>query len=252
VWAYRELLFYLTWRDTKVRYKQTMLGVTWVLLQPLMMTIVFTLVLGRLARVDSGGIPYPLFVYAALLPWNFFSSAVSSGGGSLIANQHLITKVFFPRLIVPGSAVAARLFDFAVAFLLLLGMMVFYRVAPTWNILMVPVLVALLTLLALGCSLWFAALNVRFRDVAVAVPVLLQVWMFVSPIVYSARLVPAEWRALYALNPLVGIVENFRAAIYGGPFDWPSLAISGAVTLVVLPLAARTFRRLERSFADFI
>ncbi len=252
LWTYRELLFFLIWRDVKVRYKQTALGVVWVLAQPLLTTLIFTVFLGVLARVPSDGAPYPLFVFAGLLPWTFFSGAVTTSGNSLVGNAHLITKVYFPRMIIPIAAVGARLVDFAVAFLVLAGMMVYYRAPLTLNLAALPLLVVLLVALALGVGMWASAMNVRYRDVGVAVPVLIQLWMFASPVVYPLSLVPESWRTLYALNPVVGIVSGFRAALIGGEFDWAALAISSAVTLAVLVYSAYAFRRMEKFFADLV
>lgn len=252
LWKYRELLYFLTLRDIKVRYKQTALGVIWIVMQPLLLTLVFTIFLGRVARVDSGPIPYPLFTYAALLPWTFFSSAVGNGAGSLVGSAQLITKVYFPRLVVPTAAVSARLVDVAISLVLLGVMMLLYRVPPTWNVVMVPVLLAVTAVLSLALGTWLSAVNVRYRDVGVMVPVLLQLWMFVSPVIYSSKSVPARWHWLYIMNPLAGVVENFRTAVFGGAFDWPALGVSAAFALVFLVEAARMFRYMERSFADVI
>jgi lipopolysaccharide transport system permease protein len=255
LWAYRELLYFLIWRDLKVRYKQAALGVAWVLLQPLLMTLVFTVFLGMLVRVPSEGVPYTLFVYAGLLLWTFFSGAVTGGGNSLVVNAHLITKVYFPRVMIPTAAVAARLVDFAVSFLIVAGMLVYYRVPPTWNALMLLPLVALAALLALGCATLLSALNVKYRDVGIVLPVLIQLWMYVSPVLYPPRLVTdalGSWGWVYALNPLVGVVDGFRAALFGGPFDLFALGVSAAFTLALLAYAAYTFRRVERSVADVI
>jgi lipopolysaccharide transport system permease protein len=255
LWAYRELLYFLTWRDLKVRYKQTVLGVAWVVLQPLMMTVVFTVFLSVLVRTPSDGAPYPLFVYAGLLPWTFFSSAVTSSGGSLVGNAHLVTKVYFPRLIVPVASVAARLVDFAVAFVILVGMLAFYRVTPTWSLLLLPPLVLLATLLALGCGLLLSALNVKYRDIGIVLPIVIQLWMFVSPVVYPSRLVYerlGRWGWVYSLNPLVGILDGFRAALFGGTPDRFALGVSVIFAVALLLYSAFAFRRVERTFADLI
>jgi len=252
VWRYRELLYFLTLRDIQVRYKQTLLGVSWVLLQPLLTTFVFTIFLGVLIRVPSEGTPYVLFVYVGLLPWTFFSAAILSGSNSLVSNAQLINKVYFPRLLIPVSAVAARLFDFAVAFSVLIFLMVYYRVALTWPILLLPVLVALMTLLALGVSMVTSALNVKYRDVGVLIPVLLQLWMYASPVVYPTSLVPARWQSIYRLNPLVGLIGSFRAVVLGAPIDWSALAWSVGVIAVLLVYAAFVFRRMEARFADVV
>jgi len=252
VWRYRELLYFLTLRDIQVRYKQTLLGVSWVLLQPLLTTFVFTIFLGVLIRVPSEGTPYVLFVYVGLLPWTFFSAAILSGSNSLVSNAQLINKVYFPRLLIPVSAVAARLFDFAVAFTVLIFLMVYYRVALTWPILLLPVLVALLTLLALGVSLVTSALNVKYRDVGVLIPVLLQLWMYASPVVYPTSLVPARWLFIYRLNPLVGLIGSFRAVVLGTAIDWSALAWSVGLIAALLVYAAFVFRRMEVRFADVV
>jgi lipopolysaccharide transport system permease protein len=252
LWSHRELLYFLTWRDLKVRYKQTLLGVAWVVMQPLLMTVVFTVFLGMLARVPTERVPYPLFVYAGLLPWTFFSGAVVGSGTSLVSNSHLITKVYFPRLIVPAAAVGARLIDFCVAFTIIVAMMIFYRVPLTANLLLLPPLLLLATALALGCGLLLSAVNVRYRDIGVALPVFIQLWMFVSPVLYPTSLVPESWRGIYALNPLVGIIDNFRAALFGGGFNWTALAISAAFALVLLVFSAFEFKRVEKSIADVI
>jgi lipopolysaccharide transport system permease protein len=252
LWAHRELLYFLAWRDLKVRYKQAVLGIAWVLIQPLMLTLIFTVFLGMLARVPSDGVPYPLLIYVGLLPWTFFSSSVNTSGNSLVANSNLITKVYFPRLIVPSASVLARLVDFGIAFLILAGMMIFYRVPLNVKLLALPALVTLTTLLALGFGMLISALNVKYRDVGIMLPVLLQLWMYVSPVLYSTSLVPGNWRWLYSLNPLVGIIDGFRSAVLGRPFDLPSLAVSAVFTTALLLFALYFFRRVERSFADVI
>ncbi len=252
VWHFRELLYFLTLRDIQVRYKQTLLGVSWVLLQPLLTTTVFTIFLGILIRVPSEGTPYVLFVYLGLLPWTFFSAAILSGSNSVVSNAQLINKVYFPRLLIPVSAVAARLFDFAIAFIVLIVLMAYYRVALTWAILLLPVLVALMTLLALGVSMVTSALNVKYRDVGVLIPVLLQLWMYASPVVYPTSLIPAHWQYIYQLNPLVGLIGSFRAAALGTQIEWFALAWSVGMIAVLLVYAAFLFRRMEARFADVI
>ncbi len=209
VWIYRELLYFLIWRDLKVRYKQTALGVAWVIFQPLFMTITFTVFLGMLIRVPSDNVPYPLFAYAGLLLWIFFSGAVSVTGNCLVGNAHLITKVFFPRIIIPIASIAARLVDLGVSFVILIGLMFYYHVALTPRFLFAPLFILLVALLALSFGMWTSAVNVKYRDVGLALPVLIQLWMFASPIVYPLSLVPQRWRLAYALNPLVGIIGGF-------------------------------------------
>ena len=252
LWVYRELLYFLTLRDIKVRYKQTLLGVMWVLLQPLLTTVVFTIFLGILIRVPSEGTPYVLFVYVGLLPWTFFSAAVISSSNSLVTNSQLITKVYFPRSLIPISAVAARLLDFAIAFIVLICLMIYYRVAFRWSFLLIPVLVALITLLALGVGMVSSAVNVKYRDVGVLIPVLLQLWMYASPVVYPKSLVPARWQSTYELNPLVGLIGNFRAAVLGGPIDWSAFAWAVGTITALLVYAAFLFRRMETRFADIV
>lgn len=252
LWEYRELLYFLVWRDVKVRYKQAALGLAWVVMQPLLTTLIFTVFLGMLARVPSGDVPYLLFVYVGLLPWTFFSSAVTNSSVSLVSSAHLITKVYFPRAVIPASAVGGRLVDLAVSAVILVGLMVYYRVAPTAALLTLPLLLALTALLALACGMVSSALNVKYRDVGVAMPVLVQLWMYVSPVLYPSGLVPERWRWAYDLNPLVGIVEGFRAAVLGIPFNWYALSISAACTAALLVCASYLFRRVEREFADVI
>ncbi|HZE73335.1 MAG TPA: ABC transporter permease [Pyrinomonadaceae bacterium] len=253
LWAYRELLYFLTWRDLKVRYKQTVLGVAWAIIQPFFTMLIFTLFFGKLAGVPSDGIAYPVFVYAGLLLWTFFSNAVSHSGNSLVGNANLLTKVYFPRVIIPGAAVAAGLVDFFIAFGVLIALMVYYHVSVTWSILLLPALVGLTTLLALAVGMWTSALNVKYRDIRYALPFMIQLWMFVSPVIFPSSFVPQKWRWALALNPLTGIIEGFRTSLFGrNPFDWVALATSTAITLALLVYAAYTFRRMERTFADIV
>ena len=252
VWAYRELLYFLTWRDVKIRYKQTVLGVAWAILQPVMMTIIFTLLFGRLAGIESDGIPYPIFAFAGLLPWTFFSNAVSNSGNSLVGSSNLITKIYFPRMIIPGAAVCAGLVDLALAFGVMIPLMAYYRVAVTINLLLLPVLVILATLLALGVGMWMSALNVKYRDVRFALPFLIQLWMFVSPVIYPLTNVPPRYQWILALNPMTGIIQGFRSSLLGLPFDWWALAISAFITMGTLIYAAYFFRHMEKTFADIV
>jgi lipopolysaccharide transport system permease protein len=252
LWAYRELLYFLMWRDVKVRYKQTTLGIVWVVLQPLLSTLIFTIFLGKLARVPSDGIPYPLFVYAAMLPWTFLSSAITSCSTSLVGNANLITKIYFPRLLMPAAAVAARTVDFAIAFIILIGLMIYYGAVITKTLLLLPLLVVLVLALALGFGNWVAGLNVKYRDVGVMLPVGLQLWMFASPIVYPSSLVPAKYQWLYHLNPLAGILEGFRASLFGREINWRALAFSTVFVFALLVYSAYAFRRMEKSFADVV
>lgn len=256
LWAYRELLLFLIWRDVKVRYKQTALGVAWVVVQPVVQMVIFTLLFGRLAGLEAhtGGVPYPLFAFAGLLPWTFFSAAVTNSGNSLVGSAHLITKVYFPRVLVPAAAVAAGLVDLLVSSAVMVALLAYYRVVPSWEALVaVPFLVLITALLALGTGMLLSALNVKYRDIRHALPFAMQVWMFASPVIYPSALVPEPWRRVLALNPVAGVIEGFRAALFGtGRFPWGSLALASAVTLALLVVSALVFRRLERSFADVI
>ncbi|MEO8433477.1 MAG: ABC transporter permease [Pyrinomonadaceae bacterium] len=254
LWAYRELLFFLTWRDVKVRYKQTALGVAWAIMQPLFTMLIFSLLFGRLAGMNTktGGIPYPVFAYAGLLPWTFFANAVTTSGNSLVGSANLITKVYFPRMIIPGASVAAGLVDFSIAFVLLIGLMFYYKVALTWNLLLFPVLVLLTSLLALGVGMWLSALNVKYRDIRFALPFLVQLWMFASPVFYPSNLLPEKWRVVFQFNPLVGIIDGYRSSLFGQPIDWTALALSALLTTLMLVYAAYSFRRMEKTFADIV
>jgi len=258
LWSYRELLYFLIWRDLKVRYKQTLFGVAWVVMQPLLMTLIFSVFLGLLARVPSGGVPYPLLVFGGLVPWTFLSSAIIGCTYSLIGNSHLINKVYFPRVLLPVASVGARLVDFGFSFAILIGVILYYRifqhypVSLSWNLLALPLLIALMTFFALACGMLFSALNVEFRDVGVALPVIIQLWMFVSPVIYSLSIVPPRWRTVYFLNPLAGMIEGFRAALLGGQFNRFGLAVSAVFTLVLLVSSIYIFRRIEKTFADLI
>jgi lipopolysaccharide transport system permease protein len=252
IWAYRELLFFLTWRDVKVRYKQTALGAAWAILQPLFMMIIFTIFFGRLAGVGSAGIPYPLFALAGLVPWTFFANSITASGNSLVGSANLITKVYFPRIIVPAAAMLAGLVDFMLAFLLLVLLMFYYGVTLTSQILFLPVLVLLTALFALGVGTWMSALNVKYRDVRFALPFLIQLWLFVSSVILPSSSVPEKWRWLLMLNPMSAIIEGYRAALFGLPFDWPALGIASILTVLVLFYSLYSFGRVERSFADII
>jgi lipopolysaccharide transport system permease protein len=253
LWTYHELLYFLTWRDVKVRYKQTLLGVMWAILQPLFMMLIFALFFGKLVGVPSDGIPYPLFAYAGLLPWTFFATAASASGNSVVNSANLITKVYFPRLIVPTAAVAAALVDFAITFVVLAVLMIYYGVSLTWGLLMLPVLIVLLTVLALAFGILMSGLNVKYRDIKFALPFLIQLWFFASPIIYPTSLVPARWRWILALNPMTGIIEGFRAALFGRKdFDWHAIAISAVITFLLLVCATLSFKRMEKTFADIV
>ena len=252
IWAYRELLFFLTWRDVKVRYKQTALGAAWAILQPLFMMLIFTIFFGKLAGVGSSGIPYPLFALGGLVPWTFFANSITASGNSLVGSANLITKVYFPRLIVPAAAMLAGLVDFLLAFVLLCLLMVYYRTGLTLQILFLPVLVLLTALFALGVGTWMSALNVKYRDVRFALPFLIQLWLFVSSVILPSSSIPAKWRWLLHLNPMSGIIEGYRSALFGLPFDWTALGIAAVLTIVTLLYAIYSFGRVERSFADII
>ena len=253
VWHYRELLYFLTWRDIKIRYKQTALGVAWAVLQPLITMVIFSVIFGRLAKLPSDGIPYPVFSYAALLPWGLFSGALQRAGTSLVINANLITKVYFPRLVIPISAVAAGLVDFMISFVVLLGLMFYYKITPTWMILTIPLFVLLAILTALAVSLWLSALNVLYRDVQYMIPFLIQAWMYASPVAYSAGLIPTGiWRIIYGLNPLAGVIQGFRWALVGGNRPDELMVISVIIVLVMLVTGLYYFRRMERTFADVV
>ena len=252
LWQYRDLLYILTMRDIKVRYKQTLLGAAWAIIQPLFTMLIFTLFFGKLAGMPSDGIPYPIFAYAGLLPWTFFSNAVTNSGNSLVGNSNLITKIYFPRMIIPMASVASGLLDFVIAFGLLVVLMFYYGVGLSINLLILPVLLVLTSLLAIGVGMWMSALNVKYRDVRYALPFLVQLGMFASPIIYPLSLVPEKWRWLMALNPLAGQIEAYRSAFFGKPFDWLSLGVSAVLTFAVLVYSAYNFRRMEKSFADII
>jgi lipopolysaccharide transport system permease protein len=253
LWEYRELFYFLAWRDIKVRYKQTGLGIAWAILQPLAMMLLFSLIFGYLGGMPSDGIPYPIFTYVALLPWQLFANALASSSNSLVMNQGLITKVYFPRLIVPLSAVLVGLVDFAFSFIILLGMMYYYGVLPTIAVLSLPVFIVLAIATALAVSLWLSALNVQYRDVQHIIPFLTQFWFFATPIVYSSSLVPAQWRALYGLNPMVGVIEGFRWALLG---QARPLGASTVISILIIGLilfgGLLYFQRMEKTFADVV
>jgi lipopolysaccharide transport system permease protein len=252
LWAYRELLYFLTWRDIRVRYRQTLLGALWAVTQPLFTMIIFTLFFSKLAKIPSDGVPYPLFAYAGLLPWIFFSNAVNHSSNSLVGNAHLITKIYFPRVIIPTASVTAGLVDFSVAFAMLAVLMLYYGVALTWHLLMLPLLVVMTAALALGVGMWMSALNVKYRDIRFALPFALQLLMFITPIIYPSSLVPSPWRQLLSLNPLAGIIEAYRASLYGKPFNWQTLALASAITLLLLVFSSLYFHKTERTFADIV
>ena len=252
IWAHRELFYFLAWRDVKVRYKQTVLGASWAILQPLISMVVFTLLFGRLARVPSEGEPYAIFSYAGLLPWNFFTTALTSSSNSLVASTNLITKVYFPRLLVPTAAVGAALVDIAIASIILFAIMPIYGVGFHASLIMLAPLVMLTALTAAALGIWTSALNVKYRDIRYALPFAIQMLMFLTPVIYPVSFLPERWRWVLRLNPLSGIIEGFRDAVFGRPFDWTALAISALVTLGLLVAAACIFNRMEEEFADVI
>ncbi len=252
LWHYRDLLYVLTKREIQIHYKQTVLGAAWAIVQPLFTMIIFTLFFGNLTGVPSDGLPYPIFAYAGIILWTFFSNALINSGNSLILNSNLITKVYFPRMLIPVATVAAGLLDLAISFGFLILMMFYYRMAPSANILIIPLLIALISLLAVGLGMWAAALNVRYRDVRYALPFFIQLGLFITPIIYPLSLVPEKWRWLLLLNPLAGLTEAFRAACFGKAFDWSSLAVSALITAAIFCLTTYAFRKMEDNFADII
>jgi lipopolysaccharide transport system permease protein len=253
LWRYRELVYFLAWRDVKVRYKQTALGVAWAILQPLAGMLIFSIFLGNLVHVPSDGLPYPLFAYAGLLPWMFFANAVVGASSSLVGNTNLVTKVYFPRLVIPIAAVLAGLVDLGIGLLLLVLLLLIFGAAPTLGLLLVPLFITLAVLTALAVGIWLSALDVQYRDVRYAIPFLVQVWLFATPVVYPASVVPEQYRALYGLNPMAGVIEGFRWALLGGtPFPGPLLVVSVLVSGLVLVSGQLYFRRMERTFADVI
>ncbi|UCC50450.1 MAG: ABC transporter permease [Anaerolineaceae bacterium] len=253
LWEYRELSYFLTWRDIKVRYKQTVLGAAWAVIQPLFTMLIFSLFFGMLASVPSDGVPYPVFTYAALVPWGFFANGLSNSSSSLVDSANLIRKVYFPRLVIPVSAVLSGVVDFVLAFVVLLGMMLFFGIVPTKNIIWLPPLLLLALVTSLGAGLWLSAMNVQFRDIRYAVPFLINAWMFATPIAYPSSLLEEPWRTLYGINPMAGVVEGFRWALLGTDTMPGSMVLVSAVVAVLLLISGTYyFRRMERTFADVI
>ncbi|MGA2139833.1 MAG: ABC transporter permease [Verrucomicrobiia bacterium] len=253
LYRYRELLYFLTWRDVIVRYKQAAVGVAWAVLQPLLTMVVFTVIFGRFAKMPSDNLPYPIFAFTALLPWNYFAQAIGRSGTSLVSNANLVSKVYFPRLVIPISGAIAPLVDFVISFVILLGMMVWYGIAPTWGVLALPLFTLLAVVTAVAVSLYLAALNVKYRDVGHAIPFLVQFWMYASPVVYSVSIIPEKWRLLYSLNPMVGVIEGFRWALLGKEQpDFAVMAMSIIVVAILLVGGLVYFKRTERVFADII
>lgn len=253
LWEYHELLYFLTWRDIKVRYKQTVLGASWAVIQPFFTMVVFSLFFGKLAKVPSDGIPYPIFSFAALVPWTFFANGLMHSTNSLVGSSNLITKVYFPRLVVPISSVISGVVDFFLAFGVLLGMMLYFRITPTWNVLWLPAFLLLALVTSLGVGLWLSAMNVQFRDVRYVVPFITQLWLFATPVAYSSSLLGEPWRTVFGLNPMVGVVEGFRWALLGTKTapGYAIVASSLAATLILVS-GAFYFRRMERTFADIV
>jgi homopolymeric O-antigen transport system permease protein len=253
LWQYRELLYFLVWRDVKVRYKQTVLGAAWAIIQPLFTMLIFSLFFGRLAKMPSDGIPYPLFSLAALVPWTFFSNGLNQSSNSLVASSTLLKKVYFPRLVIPLATVLASVVDFALSFTVLLGLMAFYGIAPTINLVWMPLFLLLALVTSLGVGLWMSALNVKYRDVRYIVPFIIQIWMFSTPIVYPSSLLPPRWRTIYGMNPMVGVVEGFRWALLGtNTAPGFMIAVSSTAALLILIGGAYYFRHMEKTFADIV
>lgn len=253
LWAYRELLYFLIWRDIKVRYKQTALGASWAIIQPFSTMVVFSLFFGKFAKMPSDGVPYSIFCYTALVPWTFFAAGLTQSSNSLVGSANLITKVYFPRLVIPLATVLSGVVDFLLAFLVLLGMMLYYRIHPSINVLLLPLFLLLALVTSLGVGLWLSSLNVKYRDVRYVVPFITQFWLFATPIAYPSSLLHQPWRTLYGLNPMVGVVEGFRWALLGTKSSaGPIILISALVALLVLVSGAFYFRRMEKTFADIV
>jgi lipopolysaccharide transport system permease protein len=253
LWKYRELLYFMVWRDIKVRYKQTALGAAWAIIQPFFTMVVFSLFFGRLAGIPSDGVPYPVFSYAALVPWTFFANGLALSSNSLVGSANLLSKVYFPRLIVPTATILSGIVDFALAFIVLIGMMLVYGIMPTTNVIWLPFFLLLALITSLGAGLWLSALNVQFRDVKYIVPFLTQLWMFLTPIAYPSTMLPEPWRTLYGINPMAGVVEGFRWALLGTEMTvGPMIAVSAVAAVVLMFSGAFYFRRMEKTFADVV
>jgi len=252
LWSYRELFLFLAWRDILVRYKQTFFGILWAILRPFLTMIVFTVVFGKIAKMPSGGVPYPILVFAAMLPWQFFSSSLTGASASLLSNSNLLTKIYFPRIIMPTSSIILAFIDFLVAFVILGGLMIYYKYVPSWTILTLPVFILLAFLTAMGVGLLIASLNVKYRDFQQIVPFIVQFGLYISPVGFSSQVVPQKWQLLYALNPMVGVIDGFRWAILGQPLNAASLLLSIIVSTGFMILGFWYFRKTERTFADDI
>lgn len=254
LWAYRELVYFMIWRDVKVRYKQTMLGAAWAIIQPVMTMLVFTFLFGKVAKLPSDGVPYPVFSYTALLPWGLFVNALNQGSRSLVAHNNMVTKIYFPRLILPLASVFAGMVDFIIAFVILIGLMFYYKVTPAWNVLWtLPLFLVLALITALGVALWLSAINVKYRDVNQALPFLAQFWLFATPVAYSSSVISDKWQIVYSLNPMAGVVNGFRWALLGsGNGPDAALWVSAAISVLVLVSGLFYFRSTEKTFADTI
>ena len=254
LWRYRELFYFLAWRDILVRYKQTVIGLAWALIRPFLTMVVFVFVFSKLAKLPSDGVPYPILVFAALLPWQFFANAFTEAGNSLISNANMISKVYFPRLVVPASAVIVSFVDFLISGAILVGLMIWYGFTPDWRILTLPLFILIAFAAAMGAGLWTAALNVKYRDFRYIIPFVVQFGLYVSPVGFSSTIVPEQWRLLYSINPMVGVIDGFRWAILGGNTQlyWPGFVLSLFLVLVILVTGIVYFRKTEKSFADVI
>jgi lipopolysaccharide transport system permease protein len=254
IWRYRELFAFLAWRDTLVRYKQTVIGIAWSVIRPLLTMIVFTIVFGKIAKLPSGGVPYPILVFTALLPWQFFSNSLSEASNSLISNANLLTKVYFPRLVMPASSVIVSFVDFLISLVILALMMIWYQFVPSWRIIMLPLFTLLAVAAAMGSGLWLASFNVKYRDFRIVVPFIVQIGLYISPVGFSSNVVPEQWRFLYSLNPMVGVIDGFRWAILGGESSlyWPGFVVSNVIVIILCLSGIWYFRKMERTFADVI
>lgn len=254
LWQYRELFYFLAWRDILVRYKQTVLGIAWSIIRPLFIMIIFTVVFGKLAKMPSGGIPYPILVFTAMLPWQLFANSVNDSGESLIANANMISKVYFPRIIIPINSIIVNMVDFAISLIILVIMMIWYHYVPIWRIFFLPLFIMLAILASLGIGLWISALNVKFRDFRYIIPFILQLGLYISPVGFSSNVIPEKWKLIYSINPMVGVIEGFRWAVLGKSIHlyWPGFWFSVSLTILIFILGIWYFRKTERTFADII
>jgi lipopolysaccharide transport system permease protein len=254
LYRYRELFYFLSWRDILVRYKQTVIGIAWAVMRPFLTMVVFTIVFGKLAKLPSEGAPYPILVFSAVLPWQFFANALSETSNSLIGNANLISKIYFPRLIIPASSVITSFVDFLISSVILVALMIWYQFVPEWRVITLPFFVAIAFAASIGCGLWLAALNVKYRDFRYIIPFIVQFGLFISPVGFSSTIVPGRWRLLYSLNPMVGVIDGFRWAIIGGDTSiyWPGFVFSLSLVVIILVTGIRYFRKTEKTFADVI